>query len=292
MPSFRHEGLVELFRNRPVMAVEVLREALGVAVPPFSEVRIEPADLSEVVPRELRADLVVLLRGDEPVLTIVVEAQLQADPKKRLAWPGYLVGARLRHGCSASVLVVAPDAAVATWCAEPILLGPCGSIVRPLVLGPWAVPIVKDIPSARERPELAVLSAMAHGRSEDLGVEVALSALAASAGLDAERSALYADLVLSALSQAVRRALEESMTIRNYEYQSDFARKYFQQGREEGAIEAKAKAVLDVLETRGLAVPDEVRRRVLATKDLSTLDRWTRSAVLVPSASALLDDVS
>ncbi|MRG95059.1 hypothetical protein [Polyangium spumosum] len=86
------------------------------------------------------------------------------------------------------------------------------------------------------------------------------------------------------------------MTIRNYEYQSDFARKYFQQGREEGreegAIEAKAKAVLDVLETRGLAVPDEVRRRVLATKDLSTLDRWHRSAVLVSSASALFDDVS
>jgi hypothetical protein len=292
MPSFRHEGLVELFRNRPVMAAEMLREALGVSIPTFTEVRIEPADLSDIVPRELRADLVVLLVDDKPVLVIVVEAQLQTDPKKRFAWPGYLVGARLRYGCSASVLVVSPDAVVAAWCAETILLGPCGSTVQPLVLGPGAVPVVKDAPLAKERPELAVLSAMAHGRSEEVGLQVALAALTASAGLDPERSALYADLVLSALSEAVRRTLEKEMTIRNYEYQSDFARKYFAQGVQQGAAEAKAKAVLEVFDARGLPVPEEVRQRVLATTDLPTLDHWLRRAVLVASASELFEKAS
>jgi hypothetical protein len=289
MVSFRHEGLVELFRNRPILAAEMLREALGVPVPPFSEVRIEPADLSEIVPRELRADLVLLLLDGQPVLVLIIEAQLQTDPKKRYSWPGYLVGARIRYNCPASVLVVAPDADVAGWCAVPIALGPCGSTVQPLVLGPQAVPVVTDEPAAMERPELAVLSAMAHGRSEEVGLDVALAALAATAGLDPERGMLYGDLVLSALSEAVRRALEEkAMTIRNYQPQSDFGRAYYNQGM----AEARARDVLAVFEVRGLAVSDEVRQRVLTTKDLTTLDQWHRRAVLVTSPEEIFTDPS
>ena len=45
--------------------------------------------------------------------------------------------------------------------------------------------------------------------------------------------------------------------------------------------------MLAVLEARGLAVPAEVRERVLASKDLDELDRWIRRAAIVSDAKDL-----
>lgn len=219
MPSQLHESLIELFRNRPVLAAEMLAEMLSVPLPRFTEARIESADLSDVIPRELRADLLVLLLDERPVLVIIVEVQLQLDPQKLFTWPAYVTGARVRYRCNACLLVVTPDAAVADRLTQPIPLGPGNFQLPVFVLGPKGVPIVTDIPEAKARPELAVLSAMAHGGTE-VEVAVAVAALAASAGLDAERGALYVDLVLSSLSEAARRALEENM--RNYQYRCEF----------------------------------------------------------------------
>lgn len=61
MPSQLHEVLLQLFRNRPLLAPELLRDALQVQLPKFTEARIDSADLTEVQPAEYRADLVVLL---------------------------------------------------------------------------------------------------------------------------------------------------------------------------------------------------------------------------------------
>ena len=46
MPSQLHEVLLQLFRNRPLLAPELLREALHVELPKFSEARIDSADLT------------------------------------------------------------------------------------------------------------------------------------------------------------------------------------------------------------------------------------------------------
>lgn len=40
MPSMAHEILVDLFKNRPSLAAELLVEALGVALPSYSEARL------------------------------------------------------------------------------------------------------------------------------------------------------------------------------------------------------------------------------------------------------------
>ena len=61
MPSKLHEALLLLFRNRPTLAAELLSGTLDVPLPAFTEARIELGDLTEVVPRELRADQVVVL---------------------------------------------------------------------------------------------------------------------------------------------------------------------------------------------------------------------------------------
>src|SRR5690606_16761576 len=138
------------------------------------------------------------------------------------------------------LLVVAPDAAVARWCARPIELGHPGFVLRPLVLGPQAIPVIVDEQAAREDPELAVLSAMAHGRKE-VGAAIARAVLGAAQGLDDERCSFYVDLTMASLSAAARRSLEELMKSGKYEYQSEFIRKWIFQGREEGREEGLLK---------------------------------------------------
>jgi predicted transposase YdaD len=81
--------------------------------------------------------------------------------------------------------------------------------------------------------------------------------------------------------------------IQNYEYQSEYARRYVQQGREEGKAEGraegKAEGVLRVLEARGLSVPRAVAERILACRDLDTLDVWLTRAVIVTTADAIFE---
>ncbi len=116
----QHEGLLLLFRNRPSLAPELLRDALGVPLPVYSEARVESAQLTEVVPTEYRADLVVRLVEGQTFFAIVVEVQLSRDEGKGMTWPLYLASLRARVGCPTALLVVSPDAALARWCAQPI----------------------------------------------------------------------------------------------------------------------------------------------------------------------------
>ena len=54
MPSVTHEALVELFKNRPRLAAEMLQDALGHLVPAFTEARVASSDLTEIVPSDRR----------------------------------------------------------------------------------------------------------------------------------------------------------------------------------------------------------------------------------------------
>ena len=140
MPSQLHEALLLLFRNRPALAPELLRDALQIDVPQYAEARIDSADLSDIQPAEYRADLVVLLLEHAPVLGIVVEAQLSRKEDKRFAWPAYVANLRARLKCPVCLLVVTADESVARWAARPINMG-AGNVFVPLVLRPsgsWA----------------------------------------------------------------------------------------------------------------------------------------------------------
>jgi hypothetical protein len=237
MPSFQHEVLLHLFRNRPLLAPTLLRDALHQRLPEFTEARLDSAELTDIQPAEYRADLVVLLLHGRAVLGIVVEAQLTRDDAKHYAWPAYVANLRARIKAPVLLLVIAPDQHVARWAATPIEMG-SGWRFIPHVLSPTAVPQVIDPLIAQQDPEIAVFSAMVHGRRADLdtAVQIALVAIDASAGLDADRSSLYVDLVLSSLTDAARRVLQ-AMNPANYEYQSEFARRYFSAGKAEGKVE-------------------------------------------------------
>jgi hypothetical protein len=287
MPSITHEALVLLFRNRPELAPELLRDALGVTLPAYAEARVEAADLSDVKPAEYHADLVVLLVDGKPVLAIVVEVQLRRDDGKAFTWPVYVAGLRARFKCPACVLVVCPTEAIADWARTPIELGP-GAHLAPFVVGPKAVPVVRDIEAAKRDPELAVLSAMAHGKDAD-GPAIAFAALAASVGLNEERALLYSDVIMASLSEATRAAMEKLMASGNYEYQSEFAKTHQAKGRAEGEARGEARSVLTVLDARGLLVSAEQKERITACTDLELLGRWLRKAVTARSAEELFE---
>jgi hypothetical protein len=84
MPSLLHETLVEMVRERPLLAAELLGGPLGLPVPDFQTARLSPGELTDVVATEYRADLVVTLTTDDTdVLAVVVEVQLGIDHHKR-----------------------------------------------------------------------------------------------------------------------------------------------------------------------------------------------------------------
>jgi hypothetical protein len=280
-----HEILVDLFKTRPSLAAEILVEVLGLSLPAYTEAQLASVDLTEIKPAEYRADVVVLLRdGDIPVRVVVVEVQLAMDPRKRRSWPAYVSVAHAVHGCMVDLLVVAPDPVVAAWCAEPIPLGPPGFVLTPPVLRREAVPVVTDSAEAARRLELGMLSVLAHGETEQ-GERIAGALLPAIAGLDEERSRFYLDLLLNSVNEATRRALEAMM--KGYEYQSEFAKKYVAQGRQEG----ERALLLRLLRARfGELPPNAVAR--IETADITALERWGERVLSAKTLAEVLDEPS
>jgi hypothetical protein len=57
MLSQLHESHLLLFRNQPALAADLIRGALGVSLPAFSQAHVVSADLTDIQPAEYRADM-------------------------------------------------------------------------------------------------------------------------------------------------------------------------------------------------------------------------------------------
>jgi hypothetical protein len=307
MPSFLHEALVELFRSQPLLAVELLSDRFRFDVPGHEQVVLSSGELTEVTPSDFRADAVVMLHSaqGQPVLGVVVEVQLGPDKRKRWSWPSYLISLRTRFRCDVVLLVVCPTPAMAAWCATPIRAGHPGWTLTPLVLGPDRVPVVTDPDLARQHPQQAMLSAIAHSEHAERD-RIFHALITALDNVDLDHATRYTDLVLSALPQAARDHLEALMTAGTYEYKSDFARRYFHQGltegraegltegRAEGLTEGRAegevRALLAILNTRGISIPQDVHTRITTCTDLDELDTLIRRALTATTIQDLFVD--
>ena len=108
------------------------------------------------------------------------------------------------------------------------------------------------------------MSAIEHGQNSDvaLAARIASAAIVASADIDAERSRLYLDLVLISLSASAPATTEATMNSLGFEYQSDFARRYFGEGKAEGLVEGRMEIVLKLLVSRFGPLPDRIQTRV------------------------------
>jgi len=272
MPSQKHEALVHLFRNSPQLAVRLLRSQVEGPLPKHTDVKVESAELTEVQPAEYRADLVFSLSNGKPVHGLIIEVQLQFDRRKAFTWPAYVANLRARWECPVCLLVVCPDDDAAGGASLPIHLG-CDNWFSPRVVGPNEVPEVLDAVDAEMNPELAVLSAMAHGRDADVAKATRIAALAqgVSARLDADRSKLYLDLVMNSVSEAVRKVLAKTMLPFKYEYQSDFAKHYVAEGRVQGLTQGRVALLTRQLTARFGALVEEVKEQ-LASKSIEELE--------------------
>jgi hypothetical protein len=303
MPSLLHEGLLLLIRDRPELVATLLRTLLGVHVPRFTEARMAEAALHELVPVEYFADAVVLLLDDRPVYGVIIEAQLQPDPRKLYTWPMYAVAARARYECPFAVIVATPDPGTARWAARPIELGN-GVSYRVHVVGPESIPVVTEAEHARREPSLVMLSVMAHGEGDpETAVAIARAAVVAIEDLPEDQRLLYSALVENALGEAARKAFEmlpETQRFMSESQRRSFAKgmiegeaKGMAEGRAEGMVEGRAEgmaeAVLRILGRRGISVSDLERRRILECRELETLGRWLDHALTVTAIDELFE---
>lgn len=87
------------------------------------------------------------------------------------------------------------------------------------------------------------------------------------------------------------------MATGTYEWQSDFARKYVGQGREEGReegleeglVKGKREAILRLLEAHEVPVDASTRSRIEECSELERLDTWFTRAITAESADELFD---
>ncbi len=128
---------------------------------------------------------------------------------------------------------------------------------------------------------------MAHGHNDvETAVKVALAAFEGVTHLgDRDQFVIYSDLILAALSEAARKALQMLPT--GYQFQSPLIRESIEKGLVQGRTQEKALSVLEVFEARDIAVSEVQRTRILACADLEQLSHWLKRAVTVQAADEL-----
>jgi hypothetical protein len=291
MPSVTHEAPIELIRQHPGLAVELLQAMSDVDLPSDIAVSLGPTDLSEVVPVKFLADAVVVVADKatgEAALVIIIEPQGRDGPTKEFSWPVYVTVTRRHLQCQrAFLLVICPDPAEAEKCRRLISTGHPGFDLRPEVIGPLNAPGVGSASIY-----LAIFAAFmgAMNLEEDQGARAFLTAVRESGAGVADRKRL-STIMLNLASDAARRRLETMMT--TMEWKSDFIegfvqeglQKGIQQGLQQGEVKAKSEDVLKVIDSRAINLTAEQREQVTSCTDIAQLDEWFDSALTADTAA-------
>jgi hypothetical protein len=289
MPSGEHESPIALAKLDPGLMTWLLAHLFDVKVPDYHHARAQPTDVRVVVPRTYHADGMLLYcdAADEPVLAVVLEVQRGWDATKRWMWKLYVAQLEAELTVNAALVVYCPNPAIARRYRGMFEFEGLSLPLRPFVFTPHEVPLVIDVELARANPALAVLSAICHGGEAD--VDAAFPAIAeALRTLGPKKAILYHDIVLAGLPQAPRARWEAYMsTAIGSEYRSELLREVDARGRALGEARGEGRAVLTVLDARGVPVPEAIREQILACTDLPQLDTWLRRAVTAATA----DDV-
>jgi hypothetical protein len=292
MPSSWHDTVNELFKERPELAVEILRDLMGVDLPPGIPANLGPSAFNTRPSNKLIADTIIIAGPIwEAAHGIVVEAQQKRSEAKRQRLPRYAAALWLEFDCPVDVLVICPDEATAAWYARPIPTKVPGYTFRPRVLYPSQVPSITSTRQAAMNPAMAVLSVAYHGHDR----AVADAFVAGVGSLGGERGLQYYEYGYDMSPRAVCAILEELVTTTHWPVYSPFARLHYgrgmaeglEEGRGEGLIEGERRALLEVLQARGLEVTKDQRAHIADCTDLEQLKAWVRSAITVASTGDL-----
>ncbi|WP_306321749.1 MULTISPECIES: hypothetical protein [unclassified Streptomyces] len=289
MVSSPHETMHHFFRKETAMMVRNFQRLFHVPFPEARDIAVLDTDLTEIDPVERRVDTLMRVDTDEGNFLFAYEAQGKKDEKKPASWAYYVAHLHAKYQLQPVLFVLTQSRATARWAAQPIRLGLSQyptAVVRPLVLGPDNVPLITDEKQAMEDPSLAVFSAIVHARGKRCAAILEMLARALDT-IDADSAAMFAQFVESGLaSKQARDIWRNLMATKNYFFRNPVAEGL----REEGRVADRAEMTLRILEWRGLAVPDDVRERVLACTDRDQLTAWAERAMHVEVAGELFAD--
>jgi hypothetical protein len=293
MVSSLHEAMHSIFGEDPGLFARATRT---LDIPPF-ETPISatslPTDLTENQPVERRVDTLLRIEAPSGDYVLAVEAQNQPDPRKPSSWAYYLAHLQAKYQLPPVLLVVCPDQRTADWAAREVKIGPpqwSSLRLTPLVLGPGNVPVVRTVEEAARDVPLSVLSAVLHRTDRD--VDVILEALVAALKvLDRETAEKLIDLTGQGLDDNTnaikiwRRLVAADTSF----FKSSLSQEIRAEGKAEGEAKDRAAAIFDVLEVRGIPVPEADRDRIASCDDFDTLMRWFRRAVTAKSTAEVFD---
>ena len=281
MPTFRHNLVIELFRNSGELARELLCELIDL---PGGELIAEvlSADFSELVPTEYRADHVTAYhrkrrRGGPPAFAIIVEVQHKIDKRKRWSWLAYVANAAARFKCPVLLLVATWKPRVAAWARGPFPAGQPGFDLRPFAIDLSKLPTLHSAAMAPRIPELAVLCALAHPNAAS-----AKAAIASLRGLPFDRADLYSKSIASALSKSEALTLEKQMLeAPDVDYFKIFPnlcehlkQRFLNDGREDGRKEgvvAMQDVALKTIRSKLRRVPPDEQAAIRGLQDVEVL---------------------
>jgi hypothetical protein len=287
MPSISHEASIELIRQHPMLAVELLGAVPGIEVPGEPAAVLGSADMSGVTPAQYLADMVVVIADattGKPALAVIIEPQSRDDKTKQISWPVYVTTARKANSCRAALLmVICADPAEAAKCRQLIRTGHPGFDLVPVVIDPYTIPSPPD-----SSPWLVIFSGCigAIDMENERGCRQVLTAIRETSASTANIRSLTT-IIMAVASAAARQILEDLMA--TTQFKSDFIDGLIEQGLEQGltrgAAQAKAEDILKVLQARGLLTTSEQREQVTSCTDLGQLGKWFDRALTAPSTA-------
>ncbi|MEU1727762.1 hypothetical protein [Nonomuraea sp. NPDC005692] len=294
MISSQHEALHRVFRDNPELCTSVFK-VLDIPFPSPTEVAVVDTDLTEIKPIERRADTIMMFTSLEGQHAVITESQSKPDDRKTAAWAHYISHVHVKFGCPVTLLVICQDEATAGWAALPKTIGlpdwPTLS-VQAVVVGPHNIPVIDDLAEAVNDVVLTMFSALTHARSKEVAaiLEVLADALDTTDTTSAGHIAEQTEVGLG--NTDARRIWRDLMATKTYRYQSEYAQMLRAEGEAKGRAEGEAKALLRMLDRRGVVVPDVVRERILSCTDTAVIDTWIDRAVHATSLSDIfgIDD--
>jgi hypothetical protein len=284
-PTSQHEALHRIFLQDEALFARAAAHILGIVVQEPQQVTVLSNDLTTVKPLERRPDSVLMAEWliDDPAgrYVLIIESQTEPEETRLRRWPYYIAYLHDKYECPVVLLVVCNKEYTARWARQPIVIGlpdlTC-MLVHPVVLGPDNVPAVTDIAEAGLDVTYAVFSALTHSRSSKVGA--ILEALAgALKAIDRDTALTLAEITEAGLGEtAGLQKWRELMVKQLTPYVSEFRRQGIEEGRAQGRAQGEAagqaRAILQVLNKRGIAVDDDSREQIVSCTDLDTLTAW------------------
>lgn len=295
MPSLWHDAANQLFRDHAWLAPRIVREYANVDLPADLPATVGSPHFNDRKSRDFYADTVVVVGGRpaDPAYGVIVEPQQRQDQGKLDDWPRYAAGFWLETGRPAWVLVLCGSQKVADWYLDrqPVATSLPHYELPLVVIGPGRLPVITDPDTMAADTAMGVLSFVAHGDNQPAVVAAFESALAKLPAASMQR---YYELAYSMSAPTLRNVLEE-LVASDTLLSSPIAKENFAKGKTEGKAEGiaegktegEAKAVLLVLEARGLAATAQERSRISSCSDLRQLEEWLARAVKVSTVAEL-----